>query len=125
VKRGDRGEIKQRHTRKVQFCTLLQVPTRLYGDSRNLNSYTASLHLQFAVEFSNTVTKRFERSFAAENVPDILICRNCVCLQLLGYGGPPYSRWRLVAEDSGRYDPVHAIFHDVTELKARKPCGAE
>jgi hypothetical protein len=32
--------------RKVQFCTLLQVPTRLYGDSRNLNSFTASLQLQ-------------------------------------------------------------------------------
>jgi hypothetical protein len=30
----------------VQFCTLLEVPTRLYGGSRNLNSYTASLQLQ-------------------------------------------------------------------------------
>jgi hypothetical protein len=29
---------------RLQFCTLLQVPTRLYGDSRNLNSFTASLH---------------------------------------------------------------------------------
>jgi hypothetical protein len=32
--------------RKVQFCPLLQVPTRLCGDSRDLNSLTASLRLQ-------------------------------------------------------------------------------
>jgi hypothetical protein len=32
--------------RQVQFCTLLQFPTRLYGDSMNLSSVTASLHLQ-------------------------------------------------------------------------------
>jgi hypothetical protein len=30
----------------VQFCTLLQALIRLYGDSRHLNSFTASLHLQ-------------------------------------------------------------------------------
>jgi hypothetical protein len=27
---------------KVQFCTVFQVPTRLYGDGRNLYSFTAS-----------------------------------------------------------------------------------
>jgi hypothetical protein len=32
--------------RKVQFCTLLRVPVRLYGDSRNLNGLTVSLYLQ-------------------------------------------------------------------------------
>jgi hypothetical protein len=31
---------------EVQFCIPFQVPIRLYGDSRNLNSFTASLHLQ-------------------------------------------------------------------------------
>jgi hypothetical protein len=43
--------------RKVQFCTLLQVPIRLYGDSRNLNSFTASLHLHKATQCPCTVTK--------------------------------------------------------------------
>jgi hypothetical protein len=38
--------------RKVQFCTLLQVPIRLYGDSRNLNSFAASLYLQQAIKCS-------------------------------------------------------------------------
>jgi hypothetical protein len=32
--------------RKVQFCTLLQVPITLYGDNRNINDFTASLHIQ-------------------------------------------------------------------------------
>jgi hypothetical protein len=32
--------------RKIQFYTLLQVPVRLYGDSRNLNSFTTTLNLQ-------------------------------------------------------------------------------
>jgi hypothetical protein len=51
-----KGQLKRRQplytysvpvqSRQVQFCTLLQVPIRLYGDSRNLNSFTASLHLQ-------------------------------------------------------------------------------
>jgi hypothetical protein len=29
----------------VQFCTLLQVPLRLHGDSMNLTSFTTFLHL--------------------------------------------------------------------------------
>jgi hypothetical protein len=32
--------------REVQFCTLLRVFMSLYDDSKNLNTFTASLHLQ-------------------------------------------------------------------------------
>jgi hypothetical protein len=31
---------------EVQFCTLLQVCSRMHGDSRNINSFTIFLHLQ-------------------------------------------------------------------------------
>jgi hypothetical protein len=44
-------------SRKVQSCTLLLVSTRLYGDNRNQNNFTASLHLQQAAECSRTITK--------------------------------------------------------------------
>jgi hypothetical protein len=31
--------------RKLQLCALFQLPLKLYGDSRNLNSFITSLHL--------------------------------------------------------------------------------
>jgi hypothetical protein len=36
----------------VRFCILLQVPISLYGDNRNPNSFTASLHLQQDIKCS-------------------------------------------------------------------------
>jgi hypothetical protein len=45
----------------VQFCALLQVPIRLHGDSRNLNRFTATLHLQKCVKCPCTVTKGFSQ----------------------------------------------------------------
>jgi hypothetical protein len=37
---------------KVKFCAFLQVPISLYGDRRNINSFTASQHLQEAIKYS-------------------------------------------------------------------------
>jgi hypothetical protein len=34
-----------------QFCTLLQVPTRLHGDSRDLHSFSASLHVRWPIRY--------------------------------------------------------------------------
>jgi hypothetical protein len=45
------------------FCTLLQVPTRLHGDSRSLNSFTAPIHLQKAIKYFCKTMKKFVISF--------------------------------------------------------------
>jgi hypothetical protein len=51
-------------SREVQFCTLFQVTIRLYGDSRNLNSFTASLDPQKYVKCYCTVMKRIREFFS-------------------------------------------------------------
>jgi hypothetical protein len=51
--------------RKVQFWAFFKVPIRLYGDSRTLNNFTTSLHLQKAIKLCCTVTKKLAKYFAA------------------------------------------------------------
>jgi hypothetical protein len=50
--------------REVQFCALLQVPIRLYGDTTNLKISTASLHLQYTTKCSCGVTQESAKYFA-------------------------------------------------------------
>jgi hypothetical protein len=47
----------------VQFCALLQIPIRLYGDSKNLKNFTTSPHLQRAITCSRTVTRKYGKCF--------------------------------------------------------------
>jgi hypothetical protein len=52
---------------KMQFCTLLQVPVRLYGDSINLKSFTSPVLMLYATKYSSTVTKNLAKHFAERN----------------------------------------------------------
>jgi hypothetical protein len=54
----------------VDFCTLFQVCTRLYGKSRKRSSLT-TVHLQYSIKCSCTVTKKSLKYFAGCRYIDI------------------------------------------------------
>jgi hypothetical protein len=43
------------------MCTLFQVPTRLHGDSSNLNSSTAFMHFQWTMKYFCMVSKELAK----------------------------------------------------------------
>jgi hypothetical protein len=70
--------------RKVQFCTLLQVPIRLYGDFRNLKISTATASYEMFLWYNTRIREMFHRlqvHFPKEsilNLTDQPTFRNCV-----------------------------------------------
>jgi hypothetical protein len=75
--------------RKVQFCTLLQIRIRLYGDRKNLKISATSLHLQNVPVVSRKKQRNVslaagtlsESTWAILNLTDVPTFRNCASIQ--------------------------------------------